>query len=85
MSVYLKASPARHLERVQGQNDNRLSGPEVREEAMDTVWQTLKAREVLYQRADIVLDTSDMSSQEVVQKLKEELQAQAQLLGETLS
>jgi len=85
LSVYLKASPARHVERVQGQNDNRLSGPEVLEEAMDTVWQTLKAREELYQRADIVLDTSDLSSKEVVQKLKEEVQAQAESLGATLS
>lgn len=85
LSVYLKASPQRHLERVQAQNDNRLSGPEVREEAMDTVWQTLKAREELYQRADIVLDTSDLSTEEVVETLKEKIEARVQEIGETLS
>lgn len=84
LSVYLKASPERHLERVQGQNDDRLSGPEVREEAMDTVWQTLKAREELYQRADIVLDTTDMSSDDVVRALKEKIQDKVKIIGETL-
>lgn len=84
LSVYLKASPQRHIERVQGQNDNRLMGPEVREEAIDTVWQTLKAREELYQRADIVLDTSDMSAEEVARVLKEKLVAYVSQLGEAL-
>lgn len=84
LSIYLKASPQCHMERVQAQNDNRLMGPEVREEAMDTVWQTLKAREELYQRADIVLDTSELSVEEVVHILKKKIADQVSQIGETL-
>ncbi len=84
ITVYLKASPEQHILRVQRQKDDRLSAPEVRGEAMEVVWNTLKAREDLYQRADIVLDTTHQTAEQALRELKARLAKLVGQLGEVL-
>lgn len=55
-TVWLRASPEEHMERVRGQGDERpMAG---NPEAMEQLKQILRSREALYARAQAVLDTS---------------------------
>ena len=60
-TIWIKASPEEHMERVRGQGDTRpMAG---NPEAMDQLLQILKNREELYARAQVQLDTTGKSSQ----------------------
>jgi len=75
LTAYLKATPEQHLSRVVQQHDNRITAPEIRKEAMEVVRSTLEAREHLYERADVVLDTTGRSVEASVRALERALSA----------
>lgn len=65
-TVWLQADPEIHFTRVMEQNDVRIASPSMRKEAMDNILRSLDARKNLYQLADAVIDTSQLSADEVV-------------------
>lgn len=56
-TVWLKASPEEHMQRVRDQGDNRPMAGNPR--AMDELKSILSSREALYARADLMVDTSN--------------------------
>ncbi len=77
-TVWLKALPEEHMERVRAQGDTRpMAG---QPEAMAQLRSILKAREVLYERAHAHLDTSGATPEETLERLKA-LIAKAKFLG----
>lgn len=73
LTVFLKTTPENHMSRVVQQRDTRITAPEIRSEAMEVVRSTLEARMHLYERADIVLDTTDQTVEESVRALERAL------------
>ncbi len=66
-SIWLKASPVEHMERVRAQGDERpMAG---NPEAMDQLKSILTSREVLYGRALATIDTSGATVQETLAAL----------------
>jgi XRE family aerobic/anaerobic benzoate catabolism transcriptional regulator len=72
-TVWLKASPADHMQRVTAQGDMRPMADN--REAMEDLQRILQAREPLYRKADLVIDTSGHSIEEALQVLSEARQA----------
>jgi XRE family aerobic/anaerobic benzoate catabolism transcriptional regulator len=72
-TVWIKAQPEEHMSRVIAQGDFRVMAGSDR--AMEDLRRILKARELLYQKADICLDTTASSVDESFAKLKAALQA----------
>jgi XRE family aerobic/anaerobic benzoate catabolism transcriptional regulator len=72
-TVWIKAQPEEHMSRVIAQGDFRVLAGSDR--AMEDLRRILKARELLYQKADICLDTTASSVDESFAKLKAALQA----------
>ncbi|MBP0484112.1 helix-turn-helix transcriptional regulator [Sagittula salina] len=67
-TVWVKASPEEHMERVRAQGDLRpMAG---RPEAMQQLRTILRAREALYERAHAALDTSDATLHESLEALR---------------
>ena len=79
-TVWIKARPEEYLERVIAQGDLRLMAGSAR--AMEDLRRILEAREPLYRKADMFLDTSGNSVDESFEKLKAALQATEQLKEE---
>lgn len=73
-TVWIKASPDEHMSRVIAQRDFRVMGEN--NEAMDDLRRILEAREPLYRRADVELDTSGESVDESFSKLKHAVQSE---------
>ncbi len=74
-TIWLKASPEEHMERVRQQGDNRpMAG---NPKAMDELRSILTSREELYSRADRMVDTSNRS----LDQSKEELVETITLIG----
>jgi XRE family aerobic/anaerobic benzoate catabolism transcriptional regulator len=72
-TVWIKARPEEHMARVIAQGDLRaIAGGS---QAMDDLRRILEAREPLYRKADMYLDTSGSSVNESFAKLKAALQA----------
>jgi XRE family aerobic/anaerobic benzoate catabolism transcriptional regulator len=72
-TVWIKARPEEHMARVIAQGDLRaIAGGN---QAMDDLRRILEAREPLYRKADMYLDTSGSSVDESFKKLKAALQA----------
>jgi XRE family transcriptional regulator, aerobic/anaerobic benzoate catabolism transcriptional regulator len=72
-TVWIKARPEEHMARVIAQGDLRaIAGGN---QAMDDLRRILEAREPLYRKADMYLDTSGDSAEESFVKLKAALQA----------
>ena len=67
MTVWVRADPEEHMQRVIAQGDLRPMADNAR--AMDDLISILKSRESLYARADIVLDTAGKSPQRGVEEL----------------
>ena len=66
-TVWLKASPEQHLERVQNQGDLRpMHG---REDVLGELKQLLHSREALYAQADCIIDTDQLSIERAVERL----------------
>jgi XRE family aerobic/anaerobic benzoate catabolism transcriptional regulator len=72
MTVWVRADPDQHMQRVIAQGDLRPMAENAR--AMDDLVSILKSREPLYAKADIVLDTAgkspERSAEELVSFLK---------------
>jgi XRE family transcriptional regulator, aerobic/anaerobic benzoate catabolism transcriptional regulator len=75
-TVWIKAQPEEHMSRVMAQGDFRPMA--ANDQAMEELRRILEAREPLYQKADILLDTSCSSVEESFAKLKATLQANLQ-------
>jgi XRE family aerobic/anaerobic benzoate catabolism transcriptional regulator len=71
-TVWIKAQPEEHMSRVIAQGDFRAMAGSNR--AMEDLRRILEAREPLYRKADLVLDTSGTSVGESFSNLKEALQ-----------
>jgi len=68
-AVWVKASPDEHMARVVAQGDLRpMQG---KAEAMDDLKRILDAREPLYRKADVTLDTSGDDAQQSLTKLRQ--------------
>jgi XRE family aerobic/anaerobic benzoate catabolism transcriptional regulator len=75
-TVWIKAQPDEHMSRVIAQGDFRaMAGSD---QAMEDLRRILEAREPLYRKADMVLDTSGSSLEESFTKLKSALQTHLQ-------
>lgn len=72
-TVWVKARPEEHMARVMAQGDFRAMAQN--DQAMDDLRRILEAREPLYQKAHMCLDTSGKSVEESYGKLKRTLQA----------
>lgn len=71
-SIWLKADPEQHMQRVMGQGDYRpMAG---NRQAMDDLRSILAGREALYSRADVTIDTSADSVEESLQKILDDKQ-----------
>ena len=55
-TVWLRASPAEHMERVMAQGDTRPMADN--KEAMQDLQHILEGRDALYRKADAIVDTS---------------------------
>jgi XRE family aerobic/anaerobic benzoate catabolism transcriptional regulator len=75
-TVWIKAQPEEHMARVIAQGDLRaMAGSD---QAMEDLRRILEAREPLYRKADLWLDTSGNTVEESFAKLKAELQTHLQ-------
>jgi XRE family aerobic/anaerobic benzoate catabolism transcriptional regulator len=75
-TVWVKAQPEEHMSRVIAQGDFRaMAGSD---QAMEDLRKILEAREGLYQRADMVLDTAGCSVEQSFSRLKTALQTRLQ-------
>jgi XRE family aerobic/anaerobic benzoate catabolism transcriptional regulator len=72
-TVWVKASPDEHMARVVAQGDLRPMHGKV--EAMDDLKRILDAREPLYRKADVTLDTSGDDPQQSLSKLRQAIAA----------
>jgi len=66
--VWIKAQPEEHMSRVMAQGDFRVMAGS--DQAMEDLRRILEAREPLYRKADVCLDTSRSSVDESFAKLK---------------
>jgi len=72
-TVWLRASPEEHMARVLAQGDLRpMAG---HQDAMEDLKRILAAREPLYRKADVVIDTSGQSPAESLQALRRAISA----------
>ncbi|MCE4059694.1 helix-turn-helix transcriptional regulator [Pandoraea sputorum] len=72
-TVWLRARPEVHFQRVMQQNDARIATEALRNEALDHIHRMLDARESLYRLADITLDTSDITPEAALADLQARL------------
>jgi XRE family transcriptional regulator, aerobic/anaerobic benzoate catabolism transcriptional regulator len=73
LTVWVKASPEEHMARVVAQGDFRpMQG---NREAMEDLKRILGAREPLYRKADVTLDTSGEDLERSLQKLRQAARA----------
>jgi XRE family aerobic/anaerobic benzoate catabolism transcriptional regulator len=78
-TVWLKASPREHMERVLAQGDTRpMSG---NREAMDDLKNILESRAAFYSKADQAFDTSEMTQETAFFSLMDELRETVKLPG----
>ena len=75
-AVWIKAQPEEHMSRVMAQGDFRPMA--ANDQAMEDLRRILEAREPLYRKADLCLDTSGTSVNESFAKLKTLLQENLQ-------
>lgn len=73
-TVWIKARPEEHMSRVMEQGDFRAMAGNPR--AMEDLRQILRTREPHYRKADLCIDTSGISVEESLAKLKTALQAE---------
>lgn len=72
-TVWLKASPEEHMTRVAAQGD--LRPMQDNEDAMEDLRRILSAREPLYAKADVQVDTSGQKLEESLAKLRQAVSA----------
>jgi XRE family aerobic/anaerobic benzoate catabolism transcriptional regulator len=74
-TVWLKARPEDHWNRVVAQGDRRPMADNP--DAMDELRGILAARERLYSQADLTIDTSDLAPREVVERIRDVMDSPA--------
>jgi XRE family aerobic/anaerobic benzoate catabolism transcriptional regulator len=70
-TVWLRATPEEHMQRVIAQGDMRPMADN--RESMSDLKRILEVREPLYRKADLTIDTSDASVEDAVQIVEREL------------
>jgi XRE family aerobic/anaerobic benzoate catabolism transcriptional regulator len=70
-TIWLQADPELHFSRVMEQSDARIARPSLHKEAMDNIYRSLDARNNLYQMADLAIDTTRLSVDDVVNQIIE--------------
>jgi XRE family transcriptional regulator, aerobic/anaerobic benzoate catabolism transcriptional regulator len=73
-TVWIKAHPEEHMSRVIAQGDFRAMADN--SEAMEDLRHILEAREPLYRKADVQLETSQESVEQSLSKLKQAVQSE---------
>jgi XRE family aerobic/anaerobic benzoate catabolism transcriptional regulator len=68
-TIWLRADPEVHFQRVMAQNDSRIASPALYREAMENIRQTLAAREPLGRMAQLSIDTTPLTVDAVVDQL----------------
>jgi XRE family aerobic/anaerobic benzoate catabolism transcriptional regulator len=66
-TVWLRATPEEHMQRVIAQGDMRPMADN--RESMSDLKRILEVREPLYRKADVTLDTSEFSIEEATESL----------------
>src|SRR5580704_10105405 len=74
-TVWIKAKPQEHMDRVVAQGDFRAMAGNDR--AMDDLRRILQSREPLYRQADVTLDTSNATVEESFSRLESSLNSNA--------
>ncbi len=74
-NVWMYASPEDSFERVMKQHDARIASPQLREEAMESIRQTMQARDELYKLAHARIDSSGKTVAKTVDELVRALTA----------
>jgi len=69
-TVWLQATPDDHMNRVLEQRDYRITANYLYDEAMENIRRVLAERDSQYRRADAILDTSGLSVEESLGRLK---------------
>ena len=75
-TVWLHAEHEVYFERAMGQHDMRIAKPPLYREAMENIRRTMESRDHLYRMADVAVDTTQLSVEEVVQRVLAQVQAQ---------
>lgn len=65
-TVWLRARPDVHFQRVMQQKDARIATEALRKEALEHIHRMLDAREALYRLAEVSIDTSDLSAEDAL-------------------
>lgn len=82
-TVWLKAEPEEHMDRVLAQGDKRpMSG---NREAMEDLKRILESRTQFYSKADNTIDTSGLTSEQVFHRLFEQMRRLQLVSGNLLS
>lgn len=68
-NVWMYAAPEVSFERVMKQHDARIASPQLREEAMESIRQTMQARDDLYKLAHARIDSSGKTVAQTVDEL----------------
>jgi XRE family aerobic/anaerobic benzoate catabolism transcriptional regulator len=69
-TVWLQATPDDHMNRVLEQRDYRITANYLYDEAMENIRRVLAERDSQYRRADAILDTSGLSVEESLGRLR---------------
>lgn len=68
-NIWLRAHPDEHFARVMAQHDARIASPQLKQEAMENILQTLAARAELYALAHARIDTSGKTVQRTLKEM----------------
>jgi XRE family aerobic/anaerobic benzoate catabolism transcriptional regulator len=71
LNIWLRAAPEVHFRRVMEQHDVRIASPQLQQEAMENIVDTLEARQSLYGLAPVQIETTDKSTDQVLEALLE--------------
>lgn len=74
LTVWLKAQPDVHFERVMAQNDARIATRTLHREALEHIHRMLDAREPLYRLANFTVDTSNLTVKQALRQVVENIQ-----------
>lgn len=69
LTVWLHADPEEHFRRVMNQHDIRIAKPALHREAMGNIHRALESRDHLYRMADLAVDTTRLSVDQVVKAI----------------
>ncbi|WP_175684688.1 shikimate kinase [Burkholderia anthina] len=68
-TVWLHARHHVYYDRTHAQGDERIASPAIHRTAMERIRRTMSARQKLYKAANLAVDTSDLSIEQVVSKV----------------